>query len=754
MTAAASLRWSSCCCILHVMLLTLVAVTCAPAAPAEGEDTGNAEAIRSVDVGVGGHFKVGRWTPVQVRVNQLSTTPDSRVRVTAPDNHGVPTIAAQPLPSPDIPDSDPTASVFTNIGRMGSSIEVVLDDGGTASAKRTITSNAAISSPHVELPATSELLVFVGPMPKELLDSLRKVNPTSGKVSRKAIGLSSVYDLPEQWYGYDAVDVVVLTAGGEGAARQAELLAADESRLNTLVRWVELGGRLVIFCGGENAESLFSEGKPLARLLPGKLTGTVRLPGTGRLEDFARSDVPIGGRVAISVPELADISGKTELYEGRPPNVLPLIVRQARGLGEIAFVGVDVTRAPLSDWPSRGAFLNGVLRPYLNEDAASATQTLVTSGYNDLSGALRQRMGRTFAGVAPVTFTMVALLAVAYLAVLGPLDYFVVRRWLKRTLAAWLTFPLIVLLFGGMAFALADWRHGGDSRRVNQLELVDIDTTSDQARGTVWSAVFSPNAERIDVRLDVEKLGDGSGEAEVLMSSWALPGAGIGGTQSGGLDLAMSSQGYEYGENYDKLLGVPVLTSGTKSLLSRWTAKVEPGITAKLTDVNELVAGYVENRTGKTLRNARLFYRDWGFWLGNIKAGGRIEVGEELSPRKMRTIVTQDVLGRANRNENATFVVDRASVMEVANLMMFYDAAGGFGFAQLPNRFQAYCDLSRLPELDRAVLVAEVDTEGSKLVDAKSGEAIGDVGDDGGAVIYRFVLPVRDRENRTNGANE
>jgi hypothetical protein len=378
MTAAASLGKSSRCCILHVMLLTLVAVACAPAAVAEGENAGDADAIWSVDVGIGGHFKVGRWAPIQIRVDELATTPESRVRVTVPDNDGVPTIAAQPVPSPEMPDGNSTASVYTNVGRMDSAIEVALDDRGKTSAKQTIKAGAATDPPVVELPATSELLVFIGPMPKKLLDSLRKVNPTSGQVSRKAIGLSSVYDLPEQWYGYDAVDVVVLTAGGEGKTRQAELLAEDETRLNTLARWVELGGRLVIFCGGEDAETLFAEGMPLARLLPGKLTRTVRLPGTGRLENFAGSDVPVGGRAAIIVPVLSELSGETELYEGRPPNVLPLIVRQARGLGEIAFVGVDLTRAPLADWPSRGAFLNGVLRPYLNEDAASTTQTLMT----------------------------------------------------------------------------------------------------------------------------------------------------------------------------------------------------------------------------------------------------------------------------------------------------------------------------------------------------------------------------------------
>jgi hypothetical protein len=72
---------------------------------------------------------------------------------------------------------------------------------------------------------------------------------------------------------------------------------------------------------------------------------------------------------------------------------------------------------------------------------------------------------------------------------------------------------------------------------------------------------------------------------------------------------------------------------------------------------------------------------------------------------------------------------------------MFYDAVGGFSFAQLQNRMQAYCDLSRFPQLGRAVLVADVETEGSRLVNPESGAAIGEV--DTAAVIYRFVLPVR-----------
>ena len=55
------------------------------------------------------------------------------------------------------------------------------------------------------------------------------------------------------------------------------------------------------------------------------------------------------------------------------------------------------------------------------------------------------------------------------------------------------------------------------------------------------------------------------------------------------------------------------------------------------------------------------------------------------------------------------FAAEQATPKEILNLMMFYDAAGGYGFAHLPNRYQAYCDLSRTLELGRAVLVADAD---------------------------------------------
>ena len=74
----------------------------------------------------------------------------------------------------------------------------------------------------------------------------------------------------------------------------------------------------------------------------------------------------------------------------------------------------------------------------------------------------------------------------------------------------------------------------------------------------------------------------------------------------------------------------------------------------------------------------------------------------------------------------SVFVAEQASASEIMRLMMFYEAAGGLAFAGLPNDYQDYCDLSRMLDLGRAILVANVLTGGSRLVDHRTGQPFGD----------------------------
>jgi hypothetical protein len=311
---------------------------------------------------------------------------------------------------------------------------------------------------------------------------------------------------------------------------------------------------------------------------------------------------------------------------------------------------------------------------------------------------------------------------------------------------AWITFPAIVLAFGMGALALAKWREGSNVARMNRLELVDVDMVTGRARGTFWGTLHSSRASQFDLSLRVEPpVGESNTKATKLLSWWGLPGTGIGGMESRVANLEIVQKGYYYARDLAMLENLPVLTLSTKSLTARWSSPANVPIEAVLSDQDGFATGSISNKTGRELRNARLFYRNWGYRLGDLAGGGQIDVGEHLEPRSAKTILTaysrSATVTSPGPADSGVFFPDRASALELLNLMMFYEASGGAKFAQLPNRIQAECDLSGLlrPGLGRAILVADVPDAGSRLIDESSGEP---VGDDFAAVVYRFVIPV------------
>ena len=283
--------------------------------------------------------------------------------------------------------------------------------------------------------------------------------------------------------------------------------------------------------------------------------------------------------------------------------------------------------------------------------------------------------------------------------------------------------------------------------RLNQLELIDVDEIDSLTRGTFWASVYSPEAELFDLRLRLPSFITKANKLDdALLSWWGLPGIGIGGMQTTGSDLGLVREGYLYGPDKQSLINMPVLTSASKALLASWNARSILAIDAKLADADGLITGTVKNQTGETFQNVRLLYGSWAYRLGTLKPGDQVEVGEQLSPRRVKTLVTREALedpGAAEKPVEArVFAAEQASAKQILSVMMFYEAVGGIGFAHVPNRYQAYCDMSRQLELGRAVLVADATTTGTQLIDEKTSAEIGSEALNTSALVFRFLLPV------------
>ncbi len=697
--------------------------------------------IAECRIGFDGTFKVGHWTPVLVTTTGDVAKTNPTIEVTTADSDGVAVTVSAAAAS-----GGPTL-LYTRIGRLESAVQVKLvDESGR------VLNRIELSAPrgqeggarYIALPSTGELLLQLGAGSLGLDEVLADQEAVDSSLTSNFVQVTDVDSLPTDWFGYEAVDVLVLTTSDVAFC---ERLAADARRLEALRRWLELGGRLVV-CSGRTATKLLAAGMPLAEFVPGKFTELVRLPQTQTLENFAGSGDAIsqsGARQSIPLPQLVDVQGRVDLF-GRG-NELPIVVRAARGLGELVFVGVDLTESPFADWSGRRPFLRAVLRPYLVEpDASQSKQKLVSLGYDDLAGALRQRLGLSFTNVAVIGFPIVAALIIGYLLLLGPIDYLLVERVTRRPWVAWLTLPVIVLATSLGAAVLVGAAKKTDGLRINQAELVDFDLTTGRTRGICWATLYSPRAEQFDVAL-APRLPNGqpAAGAQSLVSWLGLPGSGLGGMHAAGEPIDVAGVSYRAATNWSELLGMPVLTSSTKSLFARWDNAKTAGVTLPLAadlavDEDGLLVGSLTNETGATLADACLLYGQWGYRLGDLGPGQRLEVGPQLNAYRVKTIVTRRARSGAE-TEQDTFLADRATVDELLSVMMFYQAAGGEGFAGLPNRYQADCDLSRLLELDRAILFANGTRGGSRWTDAATGDSL-ESEQDTSTVVYRFVIPV------------
>ena len=115
-------------------------------------------------------------------------------------------------------------------------------------------------------------------------------------------------------------------------------------------------------------------------------------------------------------------------------------------------------RIPFRTWPDRPRLVARLLDQALGQQESASAQGSLEAGQGaqtvtDLVSQLRIALDR-FARVRLVPFALMAGLITGYIILVGPLDYW----WLKRRQRlewTWLTFPLIVVLFVGLAAALA-----------------------------------------------------------------------------------------------------------------------------------------------------------------------------------------------------------------------------------------------------------------------------------------------------------
>ena len=201
----------------------------------------------------------------------------------------------------------------------------------------------------------------------------------------------------------------------------------------------------------------------------------------------------------------------------------PLIVTGQADRGRVTALLFSPEREPARSWSHLPVLWTRLLEVpavfYLNQNIPNAYEP----GSDGIFGALvDSRQVRKM----PVQWLL--LLLVVYLAVIGPLD----RWWLKkigRPMLTWLTFPGYVVLFSLLIYFIGYKLRAGESEWT-ELHVVDVFAQGERAqlRGRTYASVYSPANQRYALTNNArvatvrgEFLGAGSQEKAALVVTQA-----------------------------------------------------------------------------------------------------------------------------------------------------------------------------------------------------------------------------------------
>ncbi|QEG43296.1 hypothetical protein [Roseimaritima ulvae] len=705
----------------------------APQAPVE-------PASDSLQWAFDGQFRVGQWTGVRIVPGQQegaagkdATDPWGELELETIDGDGV---------RVRYRDQGPQAGSYKSPWRYvvpsATSAPLLLRDAAGNVLQRTRFPDQAIA---VE---QRRVLVLGDPMG---IDQIGRNEMLGRDATLATAVIRDPQRLPDHWIGYESIDTLVITA--TASPMLAEL---SEPVIDAIVGWVQRGGSVLVTIGDSGAEA-YQRSSLIRRLVPFE-SEPLSLPmepapieaftsAQQRLEDFNAVVLPFH----VGQPLLV---GRT--VERRP---MAMAMQYRVGLGQVVAIAADLDQAPFADWPRRTDLILGVMSGLIPEDQdPSSGRATHDANYTDIAGQLRATLDR-FPSDARIPFSVVAFSLVGLFFFIGPLDYLLVNRWLKRPLVGWLTFPLLIL---ASSVFLVYWstRDDGQQTRTNHIEIVDINAITKTGRGFRTDYLFSPQAGRFDMQLDIAEGFQPAVDSERLSGPLLSP-FGYSGSTYGGIQVNVEDQrlpAYQIVlDRSDRLLGsrveqAPLASGSSKGFTATWSFDFRSPVEQGLQRLRRReLAGSLVNPLPVDVLDGMILDRDKVYMLpSRFRAGATISRVEDLRPRVLRWLLT----GRKKTDDSTVSKrwepADDSDIERVGEVLAFYNIAGGESYTGLSNEPLRRLDLSEILTDDRALLIGKLEQPSTSLAISQQqadGTAVA-VDATGGQTVsmVRVLLPV------------
>ena len=426
----------------------------------------------AIAVGYHGAVKLGQWMPVAVDVTNRGSQFDGTLEV---DTAGTSMASGGPPAG--------TATYQTPISLASGAtkhLRTYLSEDFPGNVEVRIVQNGRVlqSAQFAVATSVSGLLVGVLSDDPTALDEIATIHPAG--VAPSVVHLANT-DLSDSAIVLRAFDLIALDDFSTDTLTSAQL--------NALGDYVEQGGSLLLSTGGSWHKTL--AGLPNA-IVPMHVNGSIVVPSSGALGGVGEVEIATGPLSPGAYPWLSE-------------GTRPLLVESAVGAGWVAMSTFD--------W-AQGSIVAS------NDDAALLRQQVVRVTYGSLNGAGAPVTGgkggqvgnsvafrggevsQALGDVPPLdlpAWWLIGSLVAIYVLLIGPINYFVLRRVGHRALA-WITVPTIAIVASGGAYG-AGLLTKGTSVVVSQAAIVHVQPGWGRAYTEQYTGIVTPTRGDFEVRL-------------------------------------------------------------------------------------------------------------------------------------------------------------------------------------------------------------------------------------------------------------
>jgi hypothetical protein len=439
-------------------------------------------------------------------------------------------------------------------------------------------------------------------------------------------------DLPERPEPLAGVDVIVWAA---------DSTALTPAQRRSLERWVAAGGQLIVL-GGPDWQA---RSEAFSDLLPVSGLHAVDDANANGLSGWLGGTAPAGKMTAAS-GKPAD--GALVLATLQEKSAEPLLAAISRGAGRVFYFAVDLATDQFRGWDG-ASLLWSRLVP---EDLVTAQFGGVIPGPDQANSMTQALASLPSLDVPPVELLLAVI--VGYILLIGPISYLVLRRFDRRELA-WLTAPLLVIVFSACSYGIGSSLKGSEVI-LNQINLVRVAAGGSAASVEAYAGVFSPSKATYDLTV----------KADALLAT--LNSSNFQAQPQANQLTYVTDQG-----NPAHLRGLDVSVFGFQSVRADAVVDYQPALQVEWRVREHGIEGTVTNTGSLEIEDVALIGQNTGTLIGTLKPGQSKDFSGSLANLNGGSVSDQ-VYGFNNFDPNAQGA-DRSLMTRRAVI----DSLAGFG---------------------------------------------------------------------------